>query len=175
MSRQDPGFQRPVLDKSVHSDVHKAVRNIYDNLSNLKSKTDQNTAAIAATGEKAASKTAPTLESGVYTPVLFNSVNLDSSATYPAQWMRVDKVVTVSGRVDVNPTAAANTELGISIPVKTNLTFIYQLAGTAAAPEVASESAALVADTGNNRAKMQWIPVSTANHILFYTFTYLVN
>lgn len=174
---KEPGIQRPVLDKSVHQSVQGAVRNIYDNLYHLKERTDTNSTAIAGMGKDEKSKTDPTEPSGVYTPVLFNEVNIDSSAAYPAQWMRSadGKVITVSGYVDVNPTAAANTELGISVPVKTNLQFIYQLAGTAAATDVASECAGIQGDTGNNRARMKWVTVSSANHAMYYSFTYLVN
>lgn len=172
---KEPGIQRPVLDGAVHPTVHAAMRNIYDNLFHLKSKTDSNAEAIAASNKKTGSQTAPTELSGVYTPVAFNEQNLDGSNIYPAQWMRAGNVITVAGRVDVNPTAAAPTQLGISLPVKTNFQQDYQCAGTAAAPDIASESAAIIADTGNNRATMMWTPVSTANHVMFYTFTYLVN
>lgn len=175
MSKNQPGFQRPVLDNSVHPTVHRAVRNIYDNLSNLKDKTDGNANAIAEAGKKEASKNDPTVESGVYTPVLFNVTNLDSSATYPAQWMRVGNVVTVSGRVDVDPTATASTKLGISLPVKTNFQFGYQLGGTAACPTIASEVSPIAADTGNNRADMSWVTTNATNHVMSFSFTYLVN
>lgn len=113
--------------------------------------------------------------SGKYTPTLFNTTNVGASTPYEAQWIRVGNVVTVSGRVDVDPTAAgAATVLGISLPIASNLAANEDLAGTACADGVASESAAIYADAANNRAQMVWVTTSAANHGMSFTFTYEV-
>lgn len=110
---------------------------------------------------------------GVYTPTLTNTTNLDASTAYECQYMRVGATVTVSGKVDVDPTAAASTVLGISLPIASNIGATEDLAGTAANP-AAQESAALLGDAANNRATMQWIAVGTANRTMYFTFTYQV-
>jgi hypothetical protein len=46
--------------------------------------------------------------SGSYTPTLVNVANLDASTAYSCQYVRVGSVVIVSGQVDVDPTAAAD-------------------------------------------------------------------
>lgn len=162
-----PGIKRPV-DIDQNSSVGRAFRNVYDNLYHLRDKVNTPPPAPE-------SQTAPTANSGTYLPVLFKEVNLDAAVAYPAQWSQTGKVVTVSGRVDVDPTAAAQTQMGMTIPVKSNIQQAYQLGGTAVATEVASECAAIQGDTGNNRATFKWITVSAANHAMFFTFTYLVN
>jgi hypothetical protein len=117
----------------------------------------------------------PVLASGTYTPTLTNIANLDASTAYQAQYLRVGSVVTVSGRVDIDPTTTAtSTQLGISLPVASNLTNIEDLAGTAAATAIANQCAAVVADTANNYARMQWIAGDTTNRAMYYTFTYEV-
>lgn len=115
------------------------------------------------------------LYSGTYTPTLTNSVNLDGSTAYAAQYMRVGNTVTVSGKVDLDPTATATaTSLGISLPIASNFANEQNCAGTAAAPFVAGEAIAIRADATNDRADMVFISQTASNHGVFYTFTYQV-
>jgi len=115
-----------------------------------------------------------TLGAGVYTPTLTNVTNLDASTTYEAQYMQVGNTVTVSGKVDVNPTAAGNTVLGISIPIASNFGAAEDCGGTAFATGIAGQGAAVLADAANNRAQMQWIAVDTTNQAMFFIFSYQV-
>lgn len=114
------------------------------------------------------------ITSGTYTPTLTNVANLDSSATYAAQYIRVGSVITVSGRVDIDPTAAGSVRLGISLPVASAFVSARQCAGTASATSVAGQSAAILADVANARAELQYIAVDTASRAMYYTFTYTV-
>jgi hypothetical protein len=60
----------------------------------------------------------PVLASGTYTPTLSNTTNIAASAAFVCQYQRVGNVVTVSGRVNITPTAASvASELGISLPI----------------------------------------------------------
>ncbi len=132
-------------------------------------------ATIARDTEVSAAIAALNLSSGTYTPSLTNVANLDASTTHVCQYMRVGSTVTVSGYVEVNATAGAATQLGISLPVASNLLNIEDCAGTAACPDIAGMSAAIVADAANNRAEMQWIATDLNNRSMFFSFTYRVN
>lgn len=118
----------------------------------------------------------PTLASGTYTPTLTNTTNLSASTAYSCQYLRVGSVVTVSGRVDVDPTAAATlTTLGISLPISSNFANSNELGGTAATADNITEVAAgIFADSTNDRATMQWVTTNTSNHNMFFTFTYRI-
>lgn len=109
---------------------------------------------------------------GRYTPTLTNVANLDASTAYECMWVRHGCVVAVSGKIDVNPTAAGLVQLGISLPVASGFTAIHQLAGTAASPGVSGQSAAIVADFTNDRAEMQFTAVDLNNRAMYFTLMY---
>jgi hypothetical protein len=111
---------------------------------------------------------------GTYTPTLTNTTNVAASTAYLCQYLRVGTFVTVSGRVDVDPTAAGQVVLGITIPVASNFAATDGLAGVAAASAVAGQSAALYADAANDRATLEWIAVDTANRAMHFTFSYRI-
>ena len=116
-----------------------------------------------------------TLDAGTYSPTLTNAANLDASTTFVAQYLRVGSVVTVAGRVDVDPTTGAtSTRLGISLPIASNFGGTNNCGGTAFNQGVAGEGAAIRADATNDRAEMIWVCTSTTNQIFFYTFTYVI-
>lgn len=114
------------------------------------------------------------ITSGTYTPTLTNVANLDASTAYICQYMRVGSIVTVSGKVDIDPTAAASTQLGISLPIASNFSTAEQCAGTAFASGVAGQGAAILADTVNDRAQLQFVTSNTTNQSMYFTFTYQV-
>lgn len=115
-----------------------------------------------------------TLAAGTYTPTLNNTTNVAASTAFECQYLRVGATVTVSGRVDVDPTGAGNTVLGISLPVASNLGAVEDCAGVAAASAVAGQSAAIRGNVANDRAEMVWIAVDTTNQPMYFTFTYQV-
>lgn len=123
----------------------------------------------------ASGNTIPTLASGLHTPTLTNVTNLAASTAYACQYMRVGDVVTMSGRVDVDPTTTGvSTELGISLPIASNLATSNECCGTAFASAVAGQGAAILADGTNNRARMVWIAGDVSSQAMFFTFTYRV-
>jgi hypothetical protein len=119
------------------------------------------------------SLTSGAITSGTYTPTLTNVSNLDGSTAYECQYLRVGNVVTVSGKVDANPTAAASTELGISLPIASNFA-ANQNCGGSASSTVAEAPAAILADATNDRARMIWVATNTANHDMTFSFTYRI-
>lgn len=114
---------------------------------------------------------------GVYLPTLTNTTNVASSAAYSCQYIKVGNIVTVTGQVDITPTAAAYTELGISLPIASNLAGINECAGTAspAANATGYEPGAINSDTVNDRAKLSTMMPATTTRGWFFTFTYRVN
>lgn len=115
-----------------------------------------------------------TLSSGTYTPTITNVTNVAANTPKLCQYVRVGDVVTVSGRVDVDPTAAVSTQLGISLPIASNFGSDLDCAGTAAAPGIAGQCAAIMGDGANDRAQMQWIAVDVTNQPWYFTFTYRI-
>jgi hypothetical protein len=131
-------------------------------------------ATIARDSEVTAAIAALNLASGTYTPTLNNMTNLDATVAYACQYLRVGSVVTVSGRLDANPTAAGTTQIGISLPIASNFAGTEECAGTAFSQSVAGLGAAILADTADNRALMEWTAVDTIERSLFFSFTYRI-
>jgi len=68
--------------------------------------------------------------SGTYTPTLTNTLNVSSSTSYVWQYSRIGDIVTLYGNLTITPTAVANTELGVSLPVASNFTDARNAVGT---------------------------------------------
>ena len=86
--------------------------------------------------------------------------------------MRVGNVVTVSGLVDIDPTATGSIQLGFSLPVASNFAGSTEAGGAAMTP--ASLGLTIYADAANNRVVFEGIVVSIANQNFWFQFTYLV-
>ena len=112
--------------------------------------------------------------SGTYTPSLTNTTNVAASTARLATYMRVGNTVTVAGQLDIDPTAAGAVLLGISLPVASNFSTVYQLGGVGSTIAITNESYGIEADATNDRASMKNIAVSTANHTVAYQFSYQV-
>lgn len=137
------------------------------------SPTDLNATQVA-TIISSAVASALNITAGTYTPTLTNVTNLSASTANLSHYLRVGSMVIVMGYAGVDPTAAGNTELGISLPIASNLTTDTQLVGNAAALAVAGQSAGIVGSVANDRARMIWVAVDTSNVNMFYLFMYLV-
>lgn len=111
-----------------------------------------------------------TLGSGTYTPILFGVTNVASATAEECYYIRVGRVMQVSGRVNVQPAATGTTRLGISLPIGSALTSSAQLAGVGAALSD-TESTNIVGDAVNNRAEMTWVALSTTSQGFSFTFT----
>lgn len=115
------------------------------------------------------------LAAGTYTPTLTNVANLAASTAYECQYLRVGNTVTVSGKVDIDPTlAATSTQLGISLPVASNIGAAEDCSGVAFASGIAGQGAAILGDAANDRAQLQYVSADVSNQAMFFTFTYQV-
>lgn len=110
--------------------------------------------------------------SNTYTPTLTMVSNLSAVTAYECQFLRVGRVVWVSGRIDADPIAGAATQLGVSLPVPATFSAASECAGTAASPTIAAQVAAVYADTVNNRAQIEWQAVDVTNQPMYFTFSY---
>ena len=118
--------------------------------------------------------TVATLASGTYTPTLTNVTNITSSTAYVCQYMRVGEVVTVSGRLDIDPTAAGDVELGVSLPLASNFTAEENCGGVAVNHSTTESAMAILGDATNNRATFQSTKVFNVAHDVHFTFTYRI-
>ena len=112
--------------------------------------------------------------SGTYTPTLTNTTNIDASTAYTCQYMRVGNVVTVSGRVDIDPTAAGIITLGMSLPIASNFATAQQMGGTYSSGGGSVNVGRISADVTNDRASFEGPVVAIINTGFHFSFTYLV-
>jgi hypothetical protein len=116
-----------------------------------------------------------TIDSDVYTPTLTNAANLDGSTAYECQWMQIGDIVSVSGKVSVNPTApATETRLGIELPVASNFGAEEDCGGVAFASGIAGQGGGIRADAANNRAELVFIAGDLSNQPMYFQFQYQV-
>lgn len=110
--------------------------------------------------------------SGTYTPTSFNTTNVAASTPQSAQYLRVGNTVTVSGQIDIDPTATGFALLGLSLPIASAITSAVQLSGVFNCPDAAGGG--VYGDATNDRATFQMTATSAANLTYYYTFTYRV-
>lgn len=112
---------------------------------------------------------------GTYTPTLTNIANLDASTAYSCQYLQVGSVVTVSGRVDIDPTTTLTScSLDISLPTASTFTAANQCGGTGCSPGIAAQVVAILANTVSAVAQMQWKAADVTNQATYFNFTYRV-
>jgi len=117
--------------------------------------------------------------SGTYTPTLTNTTNVAASTSRLANWKRVGNEVTVSGQVDITPTAAnVDTLLGMSLPIASALTTAFQLGGTAnikPSGNTVGIPGVVDGDAANDRASLQFCNgAATVSRTWVYEYTYEV-
>lgn len=131
-------------------------------------------AAIARDSEVTSAISALNLASAIYTPTLSNTTNVSGSTAYPCQYLRVGSVVTVSGVVDVQPTSTSTlTELGISLPVASNLGASNDCCGVTSCISI-QQAGGIAGDSTNDRALLIFLANDTANRSFYFTFTYRI-
>jgi len=118
----------------------------------------------------ASENTIPALASGRYTPTLTGVANVDAATPYSCHYMRIGNEVHVAGKLDIDCTAVALTQIGISLPIASNIAGDGDARGGAAS--LIPESMVIRGDATNDRAEMIYTAVSTANHGVSFWFTY---
>jgi hypothetical protein len=99
-----------------------------------------------------------------------------ASTAYICTYFRINDVVHVVGRVDIDITTGGTASLlGMSLPIASNLAAAADLSGVAAVEGGAVCSIAIKADTTNDRASFQWFAsTDITNRGFHFTFTYRV-
>lgn len=164
-----------------------ATENLREDVNTITSRVYENTFIVApapkSTGSRFYDNNGPSGvndDNGVYTPTLTNTanVNMGSTVAYDTTYSRTGDTVTVSGRVDITPTAAAGaiTQLRMTLPKTSNFTGQTSLAGTACAilSGASMIPGTLSADPANDDATLTFFASSTAQHLFFFTYTYRV-
>lgn len=115
------------------------------------------------------------IKSEVYTPTLSDVTNLDGSTAFQCLYIRLGHIVVVAGKFAANPTAGAPTatELGMTLPIPSNIGAEEDVCGTATASAI-QQSARIMGDATNNRASIQWSASDTANRNFSFIFMYRI-
>jgi len=117
------------------------------------------------------------LAAGTYTPTLTGIANVASSTAYDCQYMRVGNTVTVSGKLEVTPTANnTQTTINISLPVPSAFTLTENLSGVAhtTVNTTAGHGGSIDADTTLFEAVLDYYETHGASDTFTFTFTYTV-
>ena len=114
---------------------------------------------------------------GIYIPILTIIANIDTAGFYYTPWVRVGNLITVSGKVTIDPTAAATlTQLELSLPVASLFAHTEQCSGVANGVPFAGSTvnfAGIVSCnpiTGN--ALIEFYSTNAVNNDVRFTFTY---
>lgn len=128
--------------------------------------------------DKANAADLPVLASGTYTPTLTNSLNVAGSTASVCQYLRVGSVVTVSGAVTIDPTAAATaTVLDMSLPIASSFSSVENCGGTACCDDFAGLVASIFGNPAGNTARLQFIGIHATDHgnrVWHFSFTYRI-
>lgn len=99
---------------------------------------------------------------GTYTPTFTNTSNVSSFGSInSANYMRQGDMITVSGRVYVNPISAnVNTQFRMTLPIETTFSLFAELGGVLFSKNSQSLGGAILADTTYEQARFQYINTS---------------
>jgi hypothetical protein len=116
------------------------------------------------------------IASGTYTPALTSGVNVTSTTARVCQFTRVGNVVTVSGSFAAVLTAVSlRTEVGLSLPVASNIANAWELGGAGAvlsATVLSPLAAGIVGDAANDRAAFVFSTNATITTTVEVTFSF---
>ena len=109
---------------------------------------------------------------GSYTPTFVGVTNVDGTALVAASWVRSGDVVRVDIELDVDPTAAAATEVGVELPVASAIASAGDVSGIASG---GSGVVGFVAgDAANDRAALSFTAGGTAAERWRASFSYSI-
>ena len=117
----------------------------------------------------------PAYSSGIYTPTATDITNIASSTTHQSNWSRVGNIVTVAGAVTITTNANGLTQLGISLPVASNFTTIYDASGNVIATGATTHSGVVYSNVANDYVVIEFRHNGTVGADDFrFTFSYQV-
>lgn len=117
------------------------------------------------------------VNAGYYTPTVSNVTNATAITAHKCLYSMAGKIVTVSGAISFTPTAAAITDLTISLPIPSNLATVYDLSGSGTATNalVFSQPVGFFASFSADRAECSYVANNAGSATtLSFTFQYEV-
>lgn len=117
---------------------------------------------------------ANTLVSGVYTPTLTNVTNISGNVAYSCTYVRINNIVTVTGKVGITGTTTGLQELGISLPIVSDFTLDEDCCGVGADSTSNEDACTIKADTTSNIALLSQTHANASSHAHYFTFTYKI-
>lgn len=116
-----------------------------------------------------------TIASGTYTPTGTGVANVSAITENECQYLRVGNTVTVSGEVNITPTAGSTTTtLRLTLPIASNLANEHECAGTAN-KEGGNIAGIMKGDTTNDEVFLKFFNDSgTVSAPWFFSFTYRI-
>lgn len=118
------------------------------------------------------------LRRGVAEALAFTGVtNIDTAVIVGVcHVQRVDDVVTVSGRVTIDPTAAAATEFGIDFPARQGIVNVANAAEVHGIyVDEDGDSGIISGDTTNERATVNFTAAAGTSRVGYFTFSYVAD
>lgn len=117
------------------------------------------------------------IQYGTYSPTFTNVANVASFGTVNnATYVKIGNVVSVSGRVSIDPTSASvNTRFRMSLPFASNFNLFADCGGVVVSKNSISLVGAILADVTNDEANFQYINTTdTAAREFSYFYQYLI-
>ena len=116
-----------------------------------------------------------TLNSGTYPPTANNGTNVTSFSVIGFQYLRVGNTVTVSGLVQVTPTASATlTAFDLSLPIASTLSSSACAGAGGKNFETTVSPAMVSANTSTNTARVAFVSSTTGTENVYLSFSYVV-
>lgn len=110
-----------------------------------------------------------------YTPTLTNTTNITSSTAREIRYQRINDVVSFSGQVDFDATAAGAFVLRISLPYASNFTAVYDASGVATNTNVSGAGmGGITANVANDVLDLFGTVAAAATHIYYFSGSYRV-
>lgn len=117
---------------------------------------------------------APTITGGVYTPTLTNVANIQAATAFQCMYTRVDGMVTVHGRINIDPsTNSMATRIELSLPIASNLAAVGDLAGNVSCPDT-QQAGGVYANVATDRAVIDFMAGSNQARDHYFNFMYRV-
>ena len=116
------------------------------------------------------------VQSGKFTPTATGILNVAATTAGEMKWSRIGNIVTVSGGITVDPTAAAGAQtiVQLDLPIASNFGASADAAGVCSSQNVTSESGAIYADAATDTLRISFNALSLANHAQSYVAQYEV-
>lgn len=113
------------------------------------------------------------ITASTFTPTFGDLTNCTVSG-FSATYLRVGSAVTVSGRVDINPTATGLVSFSSTLPISSTFTGGGEAGGTAAAADGVAEAVAIGPFDPNTKVLFTYTTTVISDRVFYYSYTYRI-